>query len=53
MVAGSVVLVSCNTPSNTKVTLKTSADSAAYAIGVDLGNNIKKKPSGSAGWQRS
>jgi len=42
MVAGSVVLVSCNTPSNTKVTLKTSADSAAYAIGVDLGNNIKK-----------
>jgi len=42
MVAGSVVLASCNTPSNTKVNLKTMADSAAYAIGVDLGNNIKK-----------
>jgi FKBP-type peptidyl-prolyl cis-trans isomerase len=41
MVAGSMVLVSCN-PSNTKVNLKTMADSAAYAIGVDLGNNIKK-----------
>lgn len=41
LVAGSVVLVSCNT-SNTKVNLKTQADSAAYAIGVDLGNNIKK-----------
>jgi FKBP-type peptidyl-prolyl cis-trans isomerase len=42
MVAGSIVLASCNTPSNTKVNLKTMADSAAYAIGVDLGNNIKK-----------
>jgi len=42
LVAGSVVLVSCNTSSNTKVNLKTQADSAAYAIGVDLGNNIKK-----------
>lgn len=41
MVAGSIVLVSCN-PSNPKVNLKTMADSAAYAIGVDLGNNIKK-----------
>lgn len=41
MVAGSIVLVSCN-PSTTKVNLKTMADSAAYAIGVDLGNNIKK-----------
>jgi FKBP-type peptidyl-prolyl cis-trans isomerase len=42
VVAGSMVLVSCNTPSNTKVNLKTQADSAAYAIGVDLGNNIRK-----------
>jgi FKBP-type peptidyl-prolyl cis-trans isomerase len=42
MVAGSVVLASCSTSSNTKVNLKTMADSAAYAIGVDLGNNIKK-----------
>jgi FKBP-type peptidyl-prolyl cis-trans isomerase len=41
VVAGSIVLASCNT-SNTKVNLKTQADSAAYAIGVDLGNNIKK-----------
>lgn len=41
MVAGSIALASCNT-SNTKVNLKTQADSAAYAIGVDLGNNIKK-----------
>ncbi len=44
MVAGSIALVSCNTTnlSNTKVSLKSSADSAAYAIGVDLGNNIRK-----------
>lgn len=44
LVAGSVVLASCNPTnvSNTKVSLKTSADSAAYAIGVDLGNNIRK-----------
>lgn len=41
MVAGSIALASCN-PTNTKVSLKTSADSAAYAIGVDLGNNIRK-----------
>jgi FKBP-type peptidyl-prolyl cis-trans isomerase len=41
VVAGSIALASCNT-SNTKVNLKTMADSAAYAIGVDLGNNIKK-----------
>lgn len=42
VVAGSFILASCNTPSNTKVSLKTAADSAAYAIGIDLGNNIKK-----------
>ncbi len=42
VVAGSMILASCNTSKTSKVELKTLADSAAYAIGVDLGNNIKK-----------
>jgi FKBP-type peptidyl-prolyl cis-trans isomerase len=42
MVAGCIVLVSCNTSNSQQIQLKTMADSAAYAIGVDLGNNIKK-----------
>jgi FKBP-type peptidyl-prolyl cis-trans isomerase len=42
MVAGTIVLASCNTSNSQQIKLATSADSAAYAIGVDLGNNIKK-----------
>ena len=42
MVAGCIVLVSCNTSNSQQIQLKSMADSAAYAIGVDLGNNIKK-----------
>lgn len=42
LVAGTIVLASCNTSNSQQVSLKTMADSAAYAIGVDLGNNIKK-----------
>jgi hypothetical protein len=49
MVAGAVVLASCNTSNSQKVTLKTQADSAAYAIGVDLGNNIRKNLPGAPG----
>jgi FKBP-type peptidyl-prolyl cis-trans isomerase len=41
-VAGTLFLGSCNTFKSSKVELKTLADSAAYAIGVDIGNNIKK-----------
>ena len=33
---------SCNSFKSSKVPLKTLADSAAYAIGIDIGNNIKK-----------
>ena len=42
LVAGSIVLASCNTSNSQQIKLKTMADSAAYAIGVDLGNNIRK-----------
>ncbi len=42
LVAGALFMGSCNTPQSTKVTLKSLADSAAYAIGIDIGNNIKK-----------
>ena len=42
LVAGSIVLASCNTSNSQQIKLVTMADSAAYAIGVDLGNNIKK-----------
>jgi FKBP-type peptidyl-prolyl cis-trans isomerase len=42
LVAGSLFLGSCNTFKSSKVELKTLADSAAYAIGIDIGNNIKK-----------
>ena len=41
-VAGTLILGSCNTFKSSKVELKTLADSAAYAIGIDIGNNIKK-----------
>ena len=41
-VAGSMFLASCNTTKSSKVELKTLADSAAYAIGADLGQNIKQ-----------
>ena len=42
LVAGTLFLGSCNTFKSSKVQLKTLADSAAYAIGIDIGNNIKK-----------
>ncbi len=42
LVAGSIILASCNTSNSQQIKLKTMADSAAYAIGVDLGNNIRK-----------
>jgi FKBP-type peptidyl-prolyl cis-trans isomerase len=42
LVAGCIVLASCNTSNSQQIKLTTMADSAAYAIGVDLGNNIKK-----------
>jgi FKBP-type peptidyl-prolyl cis-trans isomerase len=41
-IAGSIIMSSCNTSKSSKVELKTLADSAAYAIGVDIGNNIRK-----------
>jgi FKBP-type peptidyl-prolyl cis-trans isomerase len=41
-IAGSIIMSSCNNSTSSKVELKTLADSAAYAIGVDIGNNIKK-----------
>ena len=42
LVAGTLFLGSCNTFKSSKVELKTLADSASYAIGIDIGNNIKK-----------
>jgi FKBP-type peptidyl-prolyl cis-trans isomerase len=42
LIVGSLFLGSCNTFKSSKVELKTLADSAAYAIGIDIGNNIKK-----------
>lgn len=42
LVVGTVIFVSCGNIKNSKVQLKTLADSAAYAIGIDIGNNIKK-----------
>jgi FKBP-type peptidyl-prolyl cis-trans isomerase len=42
MAAGCIVLASCNTSNSQQIKLATMADSAAYAIGIDLGNNIKK-----------
>ena len=42
LVAGTLLLGSCNNFKSSKVQLKTLADSAAYAIGIDIGNNIKK-----------
>ena len=42
LVAGTFFLGSCNNFKSSKVQLKTLADSAAYAIGIDIGNNIKK-----------
>ncbi|MEI6678359.1 MAG: FKBP-type peptidyl-prolyl cis-trans isomerase [Mariniphaga sp.] len=42
LIVGSLFLGSCNTFKSSKVQLKTLADSAAYAIGIDIGNNIKK-----------
>lgn len=41
-VAGTFFLGSCNTFKSSKIELKTLADSAAYAIGIDIGNNIMK-----------
>ncbi len=38
LVAGTLLLGSCNTFKSSKVQLKTLADSAAYAIGIDIGN---------------
>ncbi len=42
LVAGTFFLGSCNNFKSSKVQLKTLADSAAYAIGIDIGNNIRK-----------
>jgi FKBP-type peptidyl-prolyl cis-trans isomerase len=42
LVAGSLAFASCNTFKSSKSDLKTLADSAAYAIGTDIGTNIKK-----------
>jgi len=42
LVAGSLAFASCNTFKSSKIELKTLADSAAYAIGTDIGNNITK-----------
>jgi FKBP-type peptidyl-prolyl cis-trans isomerase len=42
LIVGSLFLGSCNNFKSSKVELKTLADSAAYAIGIDIGNNIKK-----------
>lgn len=42
LVAGTFILGSCNTFKSSKVELKTLADSAAYAIGTNIGNDIKK-----------
>jgi len=42
LVAGTLFFGSCNNFKSSKVQLKTLADSAAYAIGIDIGNNIKK-----------
>jgi FKBP-type peptidyl-prolyl cis-trans isomerase len=42
LVAGSLAFASCNTFKGSKIELKTLADSAAYAIGTDIGNNITK-----------
>lgn len=41
MVAGSASLFSCGNISSKDVDLKNQADSASYAIGSDIGNNIK------------
>jgi FKBP-type peptidyl-prolyl cis-trans isomerase len=42
LVAGALFFGACNSSKSSKVQLKTLADSAAYAIGTDIGNNIKK-----------
>lgn len=42
LVAGSLIFASCNTFKSSKIELKTLADSAAYAIGTDIGSNITK-----------
>jgi FKBP-type peptidyl-prolyl cis-trans isomerase len=43
MVAGSLILASCNTFKSSKVELKTIADSVAYAIGSDMANAVVKQ----------
>ena len=42
LVVGSLFFGSCNSFKSSKIQLKTLADSAAYTIGIDIGNNIKK-----------
>ena len=42
LVAGSLAFASCNSLNSSKVELKTLADSAAYAIGTDIGSNVQK-----------
>jgi len=42
LVAGSLAFASCNSIKSSKIELKTLADSAAYAIGTDIGANITK-----------
>lgn len=42
LIASLLILASCNSFKSSKTELKTMADSAAYAIGTDIGNNITK-----------
>jgi len=42
LIVSTFIFGSCNSFKSSKVSLKTLADSAAYAIGIDIGNNIKK-----------
>ncbi|MCE1197765.1 MAG: FKBP-type peptidyl-prolyl cis-trans isomerase [Marinilabiliales bacterium] len=42
VVVGVMVMASCTPTNSQQIKLKTAADSAAYAIGIDLGHNIKK-----------
>jgi FKBP-type peptidyl-prolyl cis-trans isomerase len=49
LVAGSLAFASCNSFKSSKIELKTLADSAAYAIGVDIGTGLTKNLPGAPG----
>jgi FKBP-type peptidyl-prolyl cis-trans isomerase len=49
LVAGSLILASCNTFKSSKVELKTLADSVSYAIGSDMANTVIKQLPGAPG----